>query len=230
MNPQIDILDELDFRIDPNFSKYMSIDISQDHAIDDIGRFPFYPQKEYKYFSVKDSTLDFRTINETDNIFGTIQLHMNGKYTKIERTNYKIEELIGDLGGIIEILLLVGTFMVGKFSDKFYTSDMITDLYFIKSKISTNVRHEMLEKKIIPKRNNKIEETKLDFLNKEDNTGKNCSSSDKIRSSRTNNKLSNTKDKPALLSDRLRNLSLFKLDIKHLLYMICCCPSLKCRK
>ena len=166
---KIDILDELDFRIDPNFNKYMSIGISQDHAIDDIGRFPFYPQKEYKYFTVKSSSFDFRTINETDNIFGTVQLHMDGKYTKIERRNYKIEELIGDLGGIIEILVLIGTFIVGKFSDKLYTSDMITDLYFIKPQFSNHKREDAF-KRVMPKSKHRIEETKWNLTDIMKNT------------------------------------------------------------
>ena len=129
---KIDILDDLGFTIDPNLAKYFNIRISQDQAVDDIGRYPFYPKKEYKYYSVQGTSRDHKTINTTTNMFAAVSLRLSSKYTKIERRNYKIEELISELGGVIEILVLVGAFIVGKFSDKLYTSDVIRDMYFVK--------------------------------------------------------------------------------------------------
>ena len=219
---KIFIDDDIYLFAEPNYKKEYFVRIKQDEAIDDLGMLPFSSTKEYSYYSIGSSRYDFKRI-QTDNIFADFRIELDSKYTKTERRVYKFEELFGDIGGTIGILTLIGSLLVGMFSEKLYISDTIRDIYYVNKGSNSTDESSYFDNKITPLESKQLsEETKTKRENK--------NLSEFSIASRINETKNFENGNTNKLSNQLKSFKLFSLTAKNLFYMIWCCPSKRCSK
>jgi hypothetical protein len=96
----------------------------------------FYP-KHYKYYSIEELENTILTGRRT----GLIEIHfeISPKYMRTERKVYSLMEVLGQIGGIIGILLPVGAILSSVFSSKIYVMTLLSLLYQVDQKQTSKV-------------------------------------------------------------------------------------------
>jgi hypothetical protein len=110
--------------------------VNEAEVYDNIWTPSYWPTK-YNYISLE--TYDFSLLHPSpDGALTEINIIMDSKYTSIQRQVYSIVQMLSDVGGIIGVLVPLGAFLVHVFNEKVYTMTMMSVLYQVKSKDSTN--------------------------------------------------------------------------------------------
>ena len=96
----------------------------------------FFP-KHYQYYSVEEIENTILTGRRT----GLIEIHfeISPKYIRTERKVHSLMEVLGQIGGIIGILLPIGAILSGVFSSKIYVMTLLSLLYQVDQKQTAKV-------------------------------------------------------------------------------------------
>ena len=111
--------------------KIMNIRINE--AEDWTNYYPSLNPEEYKYYSI-DTVDDHLEVEDPNTRFvfkATFQL--DRQYTKVERKVYTFVEVLGQIGGVIGIILPLGAYFVAIFSNKIYWATLINCFYLIET-------------------------------------------------------------------------------------------------
>lgn len=146
-NPvKINVVNDYEFSLIGGFTKSVQMKIRVNEVTDAKNPFPMTSAESYKFYSVGDVSVDAAAdVNESP--FEALFV-LDSKYNKIERKVYTLGDMLGQIGGMHDILLLMGTLAVGVFTTKIYTASLLSNLYQVEkynvnlNKVDTNQREE----------------------------------------------------------------------------------------
>jgi hypothetical protein len=171
-------------------------------------------KKDYTYYSI-DRVLD-RTEAESEGIVMRIFLELDYKYQYTERKVYNFYDMLGQVGGVMGIIIPVGALVANIFTSTIYKMTLLSFLYRV--------------------------ENKQDALQDKKNYWNKVSSSSVVREE---SKISQNHDSYMKniadgnegedmlyqrIWDTINQQERYKFKWKNLWYTVFCCPKFKCRK
>ena len=112
-------------------------------------------------------------------MFVGFRCELDSKYAKTERRIYKFKELFEEIDGTIRIMILIGSWLIGMFSEKLYISETISDIYFFDkgsehvdgfshsdNKITPANTKELFKENKTKKDNSDNSDTSIGYMNK----------------------------------------------------------------
>ena len=108
------------FTLVPDFQKntYISIKKSKVELIDSF--FQLGQSEEKTFYSVGKTNTDLIVIGSASNTLLTLRFVQDPSLEEYERRVYSIFDVTGKLGGVYEILFIIGAFLTRKFNSKTY--------------------------------------------------------------------------------------------------------------
>eukprot|EP00347_Sterkiella_histriomuscorum_P017330 403349798 len=129
--------DAMYFEMEPNVWKGSNIYIQQNQAQYQDKLLSFSDDKAVFY-----STVNFREYQDSqapnDPVIATYYIRLDNQYEVYERRVYGISDLLGDIGGFKESLIMIGMLMVGFVQEKLFVSSILKHIYQIESSKAIN--------------------------------------------------------------------------------------------
>ena len=167
-NPVNHFLDEQFFwDLAPGFRKKTDIYIRRNEAvlIDDLVQLG--QENEVDFFQVVDFREQFELEDLVDDFeFLSVFIRLDPKSDVYERRVYSIGDLLGQMGGVYESLMIIGAMFVGIFSERLFISAILRKIYQI-----DQIREKEVIEQAKNKRNSKNKKNRVDptDLNKSEN-------------------------------------------------------------
>lgn len=131
--------DELRWKLVPGYklSKYVQLQHNMVNLQD--SPIPFSPTTSYEFYS-SDKIIEKFEYEEAGSTYGDevfeIRFRLDTKNHIYERKVFSFSDMLGLIGGVMEVLTIGGAFIVGAFSQKMYTAALLNKLYQVESDIS----------------------------------------------------------------------------------------------
>lgn len=90
----------------PGFTKQKKLFLNVNSVYDQVALWPFSYGDTHLYYSVNNLQSDDYLLQDGSSDLMVIQIEMDFAYLHIERKVYTISDLIGQIGGIIEIFMI----------------------------------------------------------------------------------------------------------------------------
>eukprot|EP00347_Sterkiella_histriomuscorum_P023442 403334623 len=120
--------DALYFLLDSNMRKNANLYVQTNKALlkDQILTFT---EEEIQFTSVNDYREYFDDLGADDNTMAALFIRMDKAFDIYERKIYGVSDLLGDIGGFKESLIMIGLFCVGFFQDRLLNSALLKHVY-----------------------------------------------------------------------------------------------------
>lgn len=142
----------------PGYTIQKTIKLSHNIAVDKIDYWPFETEKTYSYYSVGRMFENVSVIDSGNTVLA-INLEIDDKYVRTERSVFTFTDLVSSIGGLLEIYLLVGVLISFVFNDKIYYSKLLSQLYHVRTKDLSGPT------KVVPKQISKVAVSASNFDN-----------------------------------------------------------------
>lgn len=222
---KVNLASNFEISILSDFTKEMFINIRKNEAIDYTRPWSFSNPVEYNYFSVGSESVDMFV--PTDDVFASVIFALDSESLSLERKVFSISDLLAMLGGMKEILMMIGGFFVGMFQNQIYLGSLMNKLYLV-----DNGQRKFTFQGQSRKFNDRSSSIRIE---EEKETPKDSSIvssqevlSDKIQSNSTNHEAKFKEIKESLV-DKISSLKQFRLTLKDVGYMTFCFPKIKCK-
>ena len=211
--------DEFRWRMVPGFKLSKFVQVQNNDASVRDSPVPFSPATSHKFFSVDKviEKIELEGASGDDSEVIEVRFRLDTKHHTYERRVFAFSDMMGLIGGVFEVLMISGGFLVGSFSSKMYNASILNKLY----------QTEKLPQKEIPL-NSRLD-TPMDMRNKvspDDRNIPNHSFSIKTDNFRTKNSIDfwPTKEKDVItkVKNMLLNRSPFIATTKDILYSVFC--------
>ena len=136
--------DQLFFELDPTVSKRANFFIQrQVYELEDtlvqLGQ-----KVEDEYFQITNIKSYEDMYSDSDGYIVAVYMRSDKLFDKYERQVYDILTFLGDIGGLTEALISIGTLIVGFFTQKMFMSKIVRKIYHIRN--YDNIEHETQER------------------------------------------------------------------------------------
>lgn len=112
----------------PGYYLTKTVRVASNFADDKTSYMPFSSHTQYKYYSV-GKVFENVVPQQQGQPLLEITIEADDTYVKIERSVFTLTDMASLIGGLLEIYLLSGAFLAGKFTDKIYYSKLLSHLY-----------------------------------------------------------------------------------------------------
>lgn len=125
--------DELRWKLMPGFKLSKFVQVQNNNAVVQDNPAPFSLTTEHQFFSVEEVLEKIQLEDSTtngDEVF-EVRFRLSSRQHNYERKVYTFGDMMSQIGGVFEVLMVSGSFLVGMFAQKLYTSSILNKLYQI---------------------------------------------------------------------------------------------------
>ena len=97
---------------------------------DGYSYYPYSSSRDYDFFSIGDQIFDFSDRDSSGQFF-KINFILDSKYQVIQRQVFTVLDLISQVGGVNQIILLLLSFFMHIFISKVYMETLLSNFYQI---------------------------------------------------------------------------------------------------
>ena len=90
-----------------------------------------YGQSSEKTFYQVQNTKEQIELEDNDQQIASVYIRLDSQYDIYERRIYSVGELLGQMGGLFQVILMIGVSFVSIFSERLYVSSIIRKIYQI---------------------------------------------------------------------------------------------------
>ena len=121
----------------------MSVKKSKVKLVDSF--FQMGQSEEKVFYSSEEGNTDLRFVGPNDNALLTLRIIQDATIEEYERRVYSIFDVTGKLGGVYEILFIIGAFLTSNFSSKIYLYSVFSRLYYTEQEDENERDHKVNE-------------------------------------------------------------------------------------
>lgn len=209
----VDLNNEINLLYNMKQKVTYSVQINEAQTFDSV--FTDYITQTYEYISIGDIFTSFDTISGSKLL--EIYVVQSPKYMKVERRVYMIMDMIGQIGGVLGLLIPLGAVIINILSNKIYIMILLSLFYKVEEETNYN--------KVSPTINTQIgvhQERSFNFTRGIQEESKHNS----IHGNLSAYGHSHENE----LETALKNRQTYIFSWKNLCYMLLWCPKLKCFK
>jgi hypothetical protein len=125
--------DELRWRLLPGYklSKYIQLQHNEADVYDSA--FPFVSATEYEFFTADKviEKIEYDDLTASADEVFEIRFRLDSINHNYERRVFSLSDMMGLIGGVFEVLLVTGSFLVGFISRKMFSAAILNKLYCV---------------------------------------------------------------------------------------------------
>lgn len=126
----------------PGFRKKTDIWVKENEGEIDDSLVQIYTKKKLNFLQVENWREILELEDPDDKEFISIYLSVDKEYSVFERKVMTFADLLGNLGGLYEIGLIVGSLTIGIFSERLFVSSIIHKIYQLDKDRDENYQHD----------------------------------------------------------------------------------------
>ena len=123
--------------------KTLNIKLMKNSVKDTYNYFPYTDSKDYEFFSLGERYIDISNQNITGE-FMVINFMLDSKYQVIQRRVFSLLDLIGQIGGVNQIVLVLLSFVMNIFIYKVYIETLLSNFYQLDTESSHKKSNSVL--------------------------------------------------------------------------------------
>ena len=122
--------DRFKFPLTSQFQKSITVYVQQNEVELKDNIFQYSPDGDKKSFvSLERVDQTFSNYDSSDSLLMSITFVKDYNYNAYERKVFSLLDVFGNIGGVFEILKIIGGILVGSFAERFFNYSIISNLY-----------------------------------------------------------------------------------------------------